>query len=81
MGLAVPMALASLLEQLYNMVDSIVAGNWLGETGVAAVGASPFALRMSSPGQSNFWIVPAIQSLTGPHWAMAKIAMTRRYGA
>lgn len=37
---AVPMALSSLLEQLYNMVDSIVAGNFLGETAVAAVGAS-----------------------------------------
>ena len=39
-GLAVPIALSSLLEQLYNMVDSIVAGNFLGENAVAAVGAS-----------------------------------------
>lgn len=39
-GLAVPIALSSLLEQLYNMVDSIVAGNFIGESAVAAVGAS-----------------------------------------
>lgn len=39
-GLAVPIALSSLLEQLCNMVDSIVAGNLLGENAVAAVGAS-----------------------------------------
>ncbi|MDO4848252.1 MAG: MATE family efflux transporter [Coriobacteriia bacterium] len=39
-GLAVPIALSSLLEQLYNMADSIIAGNFLGENAVAAVGAS-----------------------------------------
>lgn len=39
-GLAVPIAISSLLEQLYNMVDSIVAGNFLGEEAVAAIGAS-----------------------------------------
>ena len=66
-GLAVPMALASLLEQLYNMVDSIVAGNWLGETGVAAVGAS-FAL-------CNVLVYAAIGCGVG-----SSVLAARRYG-
>ena len=66
-GLAVPMALASLLEQLYNMVDSIVAGQCLGETAVAAVGAS-FAL-------CNVLVYAAIGCGVG-----AGVLAARRYG-
>ena len=37
---SVPMLLGNLLQQLYNMVDSIVVGNWVGKQALAAVGAS-----------------------------------------
>ncbi|WP_322290262.1 MATE family efflux transporter [Paratractidigestivibacter sp.] len=66
-GFAVPMALSSLLEQLYNMVDSIVAGNFLGETAVAAVGAS-FSL-------CNVLVYAAIGCGIG-----AGVLAARRYG-
>ena len=64
---AVPMALSSLLEQLYNMVDSIVAGNFLGETAVASVGAS-FSL-------CNVLVYAAIGCGIG-----AGVLAARRYG-
>ena len=66
-GLAVPIALSSLLEQLYNMVDSIVAGNFLGENAVAAVGAS-FSL-------CNVLVYAAIGCGIG-----AGVLAARRYG-
>ncbi len=66
-GLAVPIALSNLLEQLYNMVDSIVAGNFLGENAVAAVGAS-FSL-------CNVLVYAAIGCGIG-----AGVLAARRYG-
>lgn len=36
---AVPLLLGNLLQQLYNMVDSWVAGNFIGDTALTAVGA------------------------------------------
>lgn len=37
---SVPLLLGSILHQLYNIVDSIVVGNFVGETALAAVGTS-----------------------------------------
>ncbi|MCQ4022065.1 MULTISPECIES: MATE family efflux transporter [unclassified Ruminococcus] len=37
---SMPMLLSSVFQQLYNMADSIVAGNFAGENALAAVGAS-----------------------------------------
>lgn len=37
---SMPMLLSSIFQQLYNMTDSIVAGNFAGENALAAVGAS-----------------------------------------
>ncbi|MGE5356326.1 MAG: MATE family efflux transporter [Deltaproteobacteria bacterium] len=37
---AVPMLLGNIFQQLYNIVDSIVVGKFLGNTALAAVGAS-----------------------------------------
>ena len=39
LAFAFPMFLGSLLQQLYNMVDSWVAGNFIGDTALTAVGA------------------------------------------
>lgn len=37
---SIPMLIGNLFQQLYNMVDSIVVGNWVGKEALAAVGAS-----------------------------------------
>lgn len=37
---AAPMLLGNVFQQLYNIVDSIVIGNYIGKEGLAAVGAS-----------------------------------------
>lgn len=40
---AVPMILADLLQQCYNIADTLIVGQFLGKTALAAVGSS-FAL-------------------------------------
>ena len=37
---AMPMLLGNIFQQLYNVVDSFVVGNYIGEAALAAVGAS-----------------------------------------
>ena len=37
---AMPMVVGNLFQQLYNMVDSMVVGRFVGEDALAAVGAS-----------------------------------------
>ena len=37
---SVPLILGNLLQQLYNTVDSIIVGNFLGSNALAAVGSS-----------------------------------------
>ena len=37
---AVPMIIGNLFQQLYNTVDSIIVGRWVGHIGLAAVGVS-----------------------------------------
>lgn len=37
---AFPLVLGNLLQQLYNVIDSIIVGNYVGEEALAAVGAS-----------------------------------------
>ncbi|MGN0498046.1 MAG: MATE family efflux transporter [Acutalibacteraceae bacterium] len=39
-GFSMPLLLSSVFQQLYNMADSVVAGNFAGEDALAAVGAS-----------------------------------------
>lgn len=46
---SVPMLLGNVFQQLYNMVDSVVVGNFVGKTALAAVGASfPILMLMIS---------------------------------
>ncbi|MCK4701541.1 MAG: MATE family efflux transporter, partial [Bacteroidales bacterium] len=37
---AIPMLLGNVFQQLYNVVDSIIVGNYIGKEALAAVGAS-----------------------------------------
>lgn len=49
---AVPLILSGLLIQGYNIIDSMIAGKFLGENGLAAVGATSQAITLAS---SVFW--------------------------
>ncbi len=49
---ALPLILAGFLSQAYNIIDSIIAGKFLGETGLAAVGATAEFIRFIN---SFFW--------------------------
>ena len=44
---AVPMILGDLLQQCYNIADTLIVGQFLGKTALAAVGSS-FALSFSA---------------------------------
>lgn len=37
---SVPLILGNLLQQLYNTVDSIIVGNYVGSNALAAIGSS-----------------------------------------
>ena len=53
---AMPMVVGNLFQQLYNMVDSMVVGRFVGEDALAAVGSSfpvVLPLRRGCP-----WAVP-----------------------
>ena len=39
---AVPLLLGNLFQQLYNTVDSIVLGNFVGKSALAAIGCTTF---------------------------------------
>jgi len=45
LSFALPMILANLFQQLYNLADSLIVGNYVGENALAAVGAS-FSITM-----------------------------------
>ncbi len=49
---AIPLVLAGVLSQGYNMIDTVVAGKFLGDNGLAAIGATSSFLTFSS---SIFW--------------------------
>ena len=49
---AIPLVLAGLLSQAYNMIDTIIAGKFLGSEGLAAIGATSAFISMVS---SIFW--------------------------
>lgn len=49
---ALPLMLAGLLSQAYSIVDTMIAGRFLGEEGLAAIGASSELITLSS---SIFW--------------------------
>ncbi len=40
MGFAAPLIAGNIFQQLYSIVDSIIVGNYLGDTALAAVGVS-----------------------------------------
>lgn len=49
---AIPLILAGLLSQGYNLIDTIIAGKFLGDSGLAAIGSTSAFITFSS---SIFW--------------------------
>lgn len=49
---AVPLVFAGILSQAYNIIDTMIAGKFLGENGLAAIGATSQAISLAS---SIFW--------------------------
>lgn len=43
---SIPLILGNLLQQMYNTVDSIIVGNYVGSNALAAVGASTFIINL-----------------------------------
>lgn len=69
---AVPLILGNLFQQFYNMTDSIIVGNFVGEDALAAVGAS-YAL-------TNVFIMIAIGGGNGASVLTAQYLGARQYG-
>ncbi|MBE6656461.1 MAG: hypothetical protein E7609_06330 [Ruminococcaceae bacterium] len=53
---ALPLVFAGFLMQAYNLIDTVIAGRFLGEAGLAALGATSELLILTS---STFWGVNA----------------------
>ena len=45
---SIPLILGNLLQQMYNTVDSIIVGNYVGSNALAAVGSSTSCLLYTS---------------------------------
>ncbi|CAK7058374.1 MAG: putative FMN/FAD exporter YeeO [Enterocloster aldenensis] len=69
---ALPMILGNLFQQLYNMADSMIVGNFVGEDALAAVGAS-YAL-------TNVFIMVAIGGGNGVSVLISQYLGARQYG-
>lgn len=68
---AIPMILGNLFQQFYNMADSIIVGNFVGEDALAAVGAS-YAL-------TNVFIMIAIGGGNGASVLTSQYLGARQY--
>lgn len=53
---AIPLVLSGLLSQAYSMIDTMIAGHYLGETGLAAVGATSSATTLVSSMFSGYMV-------------------------
>lgn len=53
---AIPLMLAGLLSQAYSIVDTMIAGRFLGEAGLGAIGATADLINLAS---SAFWGINA----------------------
>ena len=49
---AIPLILSGVLSQCYNLIDTVIAGKYLGDTGLAAIGSTSAFVTFCS---SIFW--------------------------
>jgi len=76
---AVPLVLGNLFQQLYNMIDSIIVGNFVGAEALAAVGASAsitFLFVALATGMSIGSTVVISQYLGAKEYTKMKTAIT-----
>lgn len=53
---SIPMILSGLLSQAYNLIDTIIAGQFLGESGLAAIGATSSVITFVSSAFSGYGV-------------------------
>lgn len=53
---AIPLMLSGLLSQAYSIVDTMIAGHFLGDAGLSAIGATADLINLAS---STFWGINA----------------------
>lgn len=51
---AIPLVLSGLLSQMYHMIDTMIAGHYLGESGLAAIGATSSLITFLSTMLSGY---------------------------
>lgn len=69
---ALPMVLGNIFQQIYNITDSLIVGNFVGEKALAAVGAS-FSVTM-------LFVCIAIGAGIGSSVVISQLFGARRYG-
>lgn len=83
LGFAVPMLLGYLFQQFYNMVDTIIVGQCLGVTSLAAVGSTGsinFMINGFCIGVSTGFAIPVAQKFgAGDYRAMRKYTANAMY--
>ncbi len=80
LGFAIPMLLGQLFQQFYNMVDTIIVGQCLGVTALAAVGSTGsinFMINGFCIGVSSGFVIPVAQRFgAGDYSGMRKFVAT-----
>ena len=80
LGFAIPMLLGQLFQQFYNMVDTIIVGQCLGVTALAAVGSTGsinFMINGFCIGVSAGFVIPVAQKFgAGDYSGMRKFVAT-----
>lgn len=83
LGFAVPMLLGYLFQQFYNMVDTIIVGQCLGVTALAAAGSTGsinFMINGFCMGAAGGFAIPVAQKFgAGDHKAMRKYVANAMY--
>ncbi len=82
LGFAVPVLAGNLLQQLYNLIDSLIIGRLLGVTALAAVSASgwlDWAVLSIPMGLAQGYAIHAAQCYGGRHYAALKRTAAQSY--
>ena len=78
---SIPMLISVVFQQFFNIADSIIAGRFIGEQALAAVGASyPITMIFMAVaiGSSIGCTVVVSQLFGSKHYAMLKTAVTKK---
>ena len=82
LGFAVPVLAGNLLQQLYNLIDSLIIGRLLGVTALAAVSASgwlDWAVLSIPMGLAQGYSIHAAQCYGGRRYAALKRTVAQSY--